>query len=326
LGDLHLLSTMNDQMKQFLSCDWGTSSFRLKLVETRSLRTIAELHHNIGIATTYTNWQSVARDEDRFIFFASVISSGIGQVEAKIQVSLTGVPVILSGMASSTLGMIQLPYKQMPFKTDGSDLKVECVKASTAFPHDVFVISGVCSDVDVMRGEETQLVGSVEGDSTADTVYIFPGTHSKHISVKDGVAHHFRTYMTGEIFALLAKNSTLTQSLGETADGINIEGFIAGVRESVNSNLLHQLFHVRSRFLLDNRGPEENRGYLSGLLIGNEVHELSRRKPEKIVIVSSGMGDHYKTAIEASSTAVPVSIISDRDVAIRGQLRIVSQF
>lgn len=316
-------------MKQFLSCDWGTSSFRLKLVETKTLQTLTELQNSSGVIATNSSFHNAAATpsggQSRFLFFAAVIASAINAIEDKIKGSLSGVPVILSGMASSTLGMIQLPYKQMPFKTDGSDLMVECVKASAEFEHDVFVISGVCSKVDVMRGEETQLVGSVDGDSN-DTLYIFPGTHSKHIAVKEGIAHDFRTYMTGEIFALLSKSSTLTQSLGDAADGINNEGFVAGVRDSVKSNLLHQLFHVRSRFLLNNKAPEENRGYLSGLLIGSEVQELSRPEVEKIVIVSSGMGDHYKMAIQTLGLEIPVSIISDRDVAIRGQVRIVSQF
>src|SRR5262245_43292632 len=127
-------------MKYFLSCDWGSSSFRLKLVDVHSLETLAEVHHSNGIAITNTKWHSVAGDVDRFTFFASVISSGIGQLEGKKNLSLSGVPVILSGMASSTMGMIQLPYKKLPFKTDGSDLIVEQIKASREFPHDVFVI------------------------------------------------------------------------------------------------------------------------------------------------------------------------------------------
>jgi 2-dehydro-3-deoxygalactonokinase len=311
-------------MKHFLSCDWGTSSFRLKLVETSTLKTLAEVQNDQGIASTNLQWQRATNKESRFLFYRAVIASAVAEIEKQQKNSLSGVPVILSGMASSTLGMIQLPYKKLPFKTDGSDLNVERVEASKDFGHDVFVISGVCSDVDVMRGEETQLVGCVENASNTDTLYILPGTHSKHIEVKDGIAFDFRTYMTGEIFSLLSKNSTLTQSLGDIAEGISIEGFIAGVKDSAKSNLLHQLFHVRSRFLLDNKELEDNRGYLSGLLIGNEVLELSRRKVEKIVIVSSGMGDHYKMAIDVLNIEIPASIISDHDVAVRGQARIVS--
>lgn len=315
-------------MKQFLSCDWGTSSFRLKLVEVPSLKTVAELQTAQGIAATNSSWLKQGNGQDRFSFFASIIASAIETIETKINGSLTGVPVILSGMASSSLGMIQLPYKEMPFRTDGSDLNVEHVKSSKDFDHDVFIISGVCSTDDVMRGEETQLVGAVEGDSNVDTMYILPGTHSKHIAVKDGFAYKFETYMTGEIFSLLSKNSMLSESIADalqTTAGFDSENFSAGVSNSSKSNLLNQLFHVRSRFLLDKKAPEQNRSYLSGLLIGNELQRFSLTKSEKIVIVSSAMGEYYNNALQVLGIGTPVSVIDDRDVAIRGQLRVISR-
>jgi 2-dehydro-3-deoxygalactonokinase len=134
-------------------------------VITETLETVAEVHNSNGILATHQNCQKQANGLDRFPFFVSVIKSGIEEMKNKVNVGLVGLPVILSGMASSTMGMIQLPYKQMPFKTDGSDLIVERVKGSNEFAHDVFVISGACTDRDVMRGEETQLVGAVDVNS-----------------------------------------------------------------------------------------------------------------------------------------------------------------
>ena len=314
-------------MKQFLSCDWGTSSFRLKLVDAGTLRTVADVQNDSGIISTNENWRKIDKDQSRFLFYASVISSAISTLEKKVGHSLSGVPVILSGMASSSLGMVQLPYKQLPFRTDGSDLNVERIKTSKEFGHDVFIISGVCSTTDVMRGEETQLVGSVEGNSDADAIYILPGTHSKHIVVNGGVARDFKTYMTGEIFSLLSKNSTLSEAVTETSGDskdTNVEAFAEGVRNSQNSNILNSLFRTRARFLLDKLKPESNRSYLSGLLIGSEVRDLLKGKTEKIVVVSSGMGDHYKVAMQTLNVEASISVVSDLDVAIKGQLRIVS--
>lgn len=315
-------------MKNFLSCDWGTSSFRLKLVDAGTLEVIADVHTNHGIAATNLEWQNQSKGQSRFQFFASVIASAIDTLEKKLSKPLARMPVILSGMASSSLGMIQLPYKKMPFKTDGSDLKVEHVRASGEFDHDVFVISGVCSENDVMRGEETQLVGCADQSSGSDMIYILPGTHSKHISVRDDVAYGFRTYMTGEIFSLLSKNSTLTEAVKTISAGAsndtNVEAFVAGVKESVNSNLLNKLFRTRTRFLLDKLSPEHNLSFLSGLLIGYEVNEVSHQKADGIVVVSSNMADHYKIAIQTLNIDIPSSIRRDDDVSIRGQLKIFS--
>jgi 2-dehydro-3-deoxygalactonokinase len=176
-----------------------------------------------------------------------------------------------------------------------------------------------------MRGEETQLVGAVQGNS--DAIYILPGTHSKHIIVKDETALDFKTYMTGEIFSLMSKNSTLTEAVTDasgSANDTNIEGFVAGVRDSGHSTLLNSLFRTRTRFLLDKIAPESNRSYLSGLLIGSEVQELSQAKSEKIFVVSASMGDHYKIAMQTLGLEASVSVMSDEDVAIRGQIQIVS--
>ena len=315
-------------MKHFLSCDWGTSSFRLKLVETRTLKTLAEVQNNQGVASTNLQWQEGAPinigGQSRFLFYTSVIASAVTMLEKKQNDSLSGVPVILSGMASSTLGMIQLPYKQLPFKTDGSDLKVERVEASKDFGHDVFVISGVCSDTDVMRGEETQIVGAVDPKNKDEGVFILPGTHSKHIHVKNNVADTFRTYMTGELFAILSTNSTLTQSLvGDGGiDNGDKESFIQGVKDSVKSNLLNGLFRVRTRFVLDQLPASHNRNYLSGLLIGTEVNDLKGLQTN-ITVVSSNIGNVYKTAMQTLDINVPLSIIYDPDVTVRGQSIII---
>jgi 2-dehydro-3-deoxygalactonokinase len=310
-------------MEHFLSCDWGTSSFRLKLIEADTLQTVGEVQNNCGIAATPLDWQKGTGAEDRFIFFASVIASAIGEVERKTNRKLSGVPVILSGMASSSLGMIQMPYKQLPFKTDGSDLKVERVEASKKFDHDVFIISGVCSETDVMRGEETQIVGIVDPLMQAEGWYILPGTHSKHIHVRNNVAFAFQTYMTGELFALLSNSSTLTQAVaggGESDD--DKASFVQGVKDSIDFNLLSRLFRVRTRFLLDELPAPHNRNYLSGLLIGTEVKDLKGKKPGAITVVSSNIGEHYKTAIQTLNIDVPLSIRSDHDVTVRGQYRI----
>ena len=307
-------------MKHFLSCDWGTSSFRLKLVETGSLRTVADVQNTQGIASINQSWQTAKNEQNRFLFYASVIASAITILENKLNHSLSGVPVILSGMVSSTLGMIQLPYKQLPFKTDGSDLKVERVEATKDFGHDVFVISGVCSDSDVMRGEETQIVGAVDPSNKDEGLFILPGTHSKHIHVKNNVADTFRTYMTGELFAILSTNTTLTQGLvgGPENDNGDKESFIQGVKDSVNSNLLNGLFRVRTRFILDQLPASHNRNYLSGLLIGTEVKDLKGQRTS-ITVVSSNMGSIYKTAMQTLDINVPLTINSDPDVTVRGQ-------
>jgi hypothetical protein len=65
-----------------------------------------------------------------------------------------------TGMVSSSMGMRELPYRELPLAIDGSALSVERVAARDDFPHALVLVSGVRSHDDVMRGEETQLIGA----------------------------------------------------------------------------------------------------------------------------------------------------------------------
>lgn len=315
-------------IKQFLSCDWGTSSFRIKLVETNTLSTLSEVQNNSGISSTFSSWKQSGAEQDRFLFFASVIKSAISVMESKINKTLSGIPIVVSGMASSSLGMINLPYKKLPFKTDGSDVKLECVKASLDFEHDVIIISGVCSETDVMRGEETQLIGAVHDEHQDEHVYIFPGTHSKHITVKENSVCDFKTFMTGELFALLSKHGTLAEAVdisNDVWDGRSIQSFKQGVEDTMKSNLLHSLFMVRTRFLLQHNLKELNYSYLSGLLIGHEVKDLINHNSNGITLVSSTINNHYQMAMQTLNIQTPIRLIEDADVTVKGQFAILSR-
>src|SRR5687768_11677136 len=117
---------MNKQLNYFLSCDWGTSSFRLRLVEAGSLNVIAEERSGTGIAGTYQQWQQTSLPREDF--FAAVINRQIDVLAERTGILLQEVPVVLSGMASSSIGMIELPYKELPFSLSGTDLAVHTFK------------------------------------------------------------------------------------------------------------------------------------------------------------------------------------------------------
>ena len=79
--------------------------------------------------------------------------------------------------------------------------------------------------------------------------------------------------MTGELFALLGESSLLT-----TGDpgGSEDEGFAAGLARARESGALSStLFEARAAQLVDGRGTDWARGFVSGLLIGAEVAEMA---------------------------------------------------
>ncbi len=108
----------------FLSCDWGTSSFRLKLIAIPSLQILGEESSNTGIAAVFNDWEKQAGKDQakRQSFYLQVLAGYIAKMGEKMSVSLAGVPVVLSGMASSAIGIVDVPYTHLPFATDGSGI------------------------------------------------------------------------------------------------------------------------------------------------------------------------------------------------------------
>ncbi|MEX2593599.1 MAG: 2-dehydro-3-deoxygalactonokinase [Anditalea sp.] len=322
-------------MDKFLSCDWGTSSFRLRLVEVPSLKVLAEEKSDQGIANSHTLWQqSGDKDPDkRLMFYLNLVGGYIQHIEKKIAGSLKGIPLVFSGMASSSIGMRSLPYGPLPFHTAGAGILSALFEENENFNHPILLISGIQSEEDVMRGEETQLVGVMKGleDKEGEKVFIFPGTHSKHIVVKDQQVVGFKTYMTGEFFHLLTTKSILASSVEKNMtfdEKENLESFDQGVKEAVHSNLLNATFRVRTNELFDKMAPKENYHYLSGLLIGTELKELLQQDSAKIYLCcSSNLKSRYEAALIALGIG-GVQVFSGpwiEEAVIRGQFQIYNQ-
>lgn len=320
-------------MNKFLSCDWGTSSFRLRLVNTTKMFVEAEEKNNQGIFSCYTAWkqQENNNEEARLYFFLNILLEQIRLLELRTNQSLSGFPVIISGMASSNIGMMPLPYAPVPFAIDGTGLVCRQLKRNHHFEHDTLLISGIRSDNDVIRGEETQLIGCAgeNEDNPEEKVFIFPGTHSKHIIIKNYQAVDFKTYMTGEFFALLSEKSILSSTV-EKPDGLQTDAgihcFLKGVSDSSESNLLHNCFKVRTNNLFNKLTNQENYNYLSGLIIGTELRELLYYDPIQIYLCAgSDVQAYYNAALTELELGHKVHNFSPQwveEAVVRGQLTI----
>ena len=320
-----------DPKTTFLSCDWGTSAFRLRLVERETLKILAEESSKEGNAATAELWQQAGQaPEQRVGFYRAIIQSHLRKLEATVKTSLDEVPVVISGMASSTIGMLEVPYKPLPFAADGADLKIESIAPTPDFKHVTLLISGVKSADDVMRGEETQLVGCRFANAAEAQLFLHPGTHAKHVVVQHGQAISLKTYMTGEFFSLLAAKSILAASVeegGQLAEGNNRAWFEKGVQASRQANLLHNAFLVRTNDLFKKSSKRENYFYLSGLLIGSECQELLVQLPARIILAGEdALVALYQAALQALGIAekCPVQTKTAVEVTLNGQWAVLA--
>lgn len=373
-------------MSMFISCDWGTSTFRLRVTGMSSPvsapldggvlpshfgaaptdaagaqpKVIASFSTVAGIAATHAAWQAsgLAPDE-RVAFYREVLEKAVGELASNAAgQDLRGVPVVISGMASSSIGMLELPYRPLPFDASGVDLRPTTLPPTPASPRTLYLLPGVRSADDVMRGEETQLIGCGAANVPGERVFVFPGTHSKHIIVRNGRAVDFKTYMTGELFSLLVRQSILAGSVtapgtaGSASASARVVGsgspasqpatglspaFYAGVTAARESGLLHNAFLARTNHLFGKYGKEDNYHFLSGLLIGEELMDLIGHPRENgalaptrsfrpiTLVASSPLREAYAAALARLGVGQPTVIDAD-EALIAGHCATIARF
>lgn len=287
---------MNDY---FLSCDWGTSSFRLKLVNRKTRKILTSVENSRGIKATFSAWEN-SGNKDRIAFYQSILYQAITQLSKQTTIPILQLPIVLSGMVSSSIGMKELPYAECPILLNVKNLVIDHIPRTKEFAHEIHLISGVQKESDVMRGEEIQAIGWAQNKdlSDADYILILPGTHSKHFYLESGKLVDFKTYMTGELFEIFSIHSILKNSISSKVawSEKTKNTFTMGVLDSQKGNLSNLLFSIRAKDLQGKWSRGEANFYLSGLLIGNELKNLER---EKIVLFGDSKFEKlYKTALE----------------------------
>ncbi len=271
-----------------ICCDWGTTALRVSLCDVETETVLHALSSPKGVLSCNQQFLSSGQPpQNRKSFFMQILKEAIAELP-DAAADLRTLPVVISGMASAAIGIEALPYAELPFSVDGT---TAVVKKWNEGDQQWFLISGLKSELDIIRGEETQLVGVHKKfpERSENSLVIFPGTHSKHVWVNSGKADSFKTYMTGELFCLMFNNSILAASVQENdmQDPTLQSVFQKGVRLGAEENILHVMFRIRANGLFNKATKEENFALLSGMLIGSELKELSSIKADSIFVCGS---------------------------------------
>jgi len=269
----------------FLSCDWGTSHFRLRLVERDTLCVLDEIKTDQGVGSIARGVAPEQRQARLAEIFTDRAMEIIGRSNASPETC------IISGMASSNIGWYQLPYVKAPIRLEPAALGTYSFTSllTDGRTLQIILVSGVCTGDDIMRGEETELLGllgSMPELQTASAIVVLPGTHSKHARLERGVLTGFTTYMTGELYANLRDMPTLKASLAGTAPFDESE-FLAGVDCVAKAGLMSAFFKTRTRFVLDPQAKPSSPSFLSGLLIGAELADIEQAEGQDTLVCCS---------------------------------------
>lgn len=237
--------------------------------------------------------------------------------------------IMVCGMIGGRQGWIETPYIPCPCAIEAFAQTLTRAPAEFA---NVWIAPGAKSAgdngrIDVLRGEETQIFGII-GAQADHALIIAPGTHSKWARAASGQLSSFRTYMTGEMFATLKAHSILGQPMPPQAPH-HPEAFDLGVRRALEEKaLLNLLFSVRTESLFARLPPEALESYLSGILIGAEISEASKRERldegrPVAVISSSILAEKYARALDLAGYQ-DVRLIDGERAAAQGLWRLAT--
>jgi 2-dehydro-3-deoxygalactonokinase len=294
-----------------IAIDWGTSSARAYRLDARG-GILDERSAPLGV-------QKVEPGK-----FPQALSALLGEAVPE------GIPMIACGMIGSRQGWVEAPYRDCPADFDGVAAALTPVPGTR-----LRIVPGlVCRDADgvpdVMRGEETQIMGALDDQTwahDAPRVVVLPGTHSKWALAGGRAIEAFATFMTGELYAVLREHSILGRlaATGSPGDGAALE---RGVRVSLReaAALPHDLFSARTLALTGALAPEAVADYLSGLLLGAEV-AAGRRWLEThavtggsvILVGEAALCERYRRALALTGIE---AAMGPPDAAARGLWRI----
>lgn len=203
-------------------------------------------------------------------------------------------PVVMAGMIGSDAGWQPVPYLECPVSL--FELSAQLYEVAP----EVWIVPGLNTSRNVMRGEETQLLGAMQLAPAA--CYVLPGTHSKWVRVANGAVSGFSTAMTGELHHVLMNHSLIGKGLPEQSE--DSEAFQAGLQCGLDSpSLVTRLFEARALRVLGNLPPESVSEWLSGLLIGAEVAAMEM--VENVTLVGGELLCHrYRQVFETAGVSV----------------------
>lgn len=257
-----------------LSIDGGTTNTRLVLVRDGEI--LAAEKCGLGARNAVL---------DASLSYAEILTEKLRAFLAKTQI----MPqlAVVSGMICSEAGLAVTPYIQPPASAD--KLAEHAVKFTLPkLPElPLWLVPGMRilgrtddpTETDIMRGEETELLGLCGklGDMSRAVIFL-PGSHLKTVFLNaDGVAVDFRTSLSGELLRAVAENTILREKLmGVYPKNPDRDRLLAGCTCAAERGVNEALFKVRIRQKFCTDTSEQLFAFLLGAVLCADVERLRR--------------------------------------------------
>lgn len=198
--------------------------------------------------------------------------------------------IIASGMITSEFGLCNLEHIKAPAGINELHDSMEKMQISEIAEIPFVFIRGVkmqaddFEKTDMMRGEETELMGMIN-PAYGNCVYILPGSHSKIIKVDEtGRICDFSTMLTGEMIAALSGNTILKDAVDLSVSDINSEYLLKGYDFCKQEGINKALFKVRILKNIFKCNKTETYSFFIGIILCGEIEKITECNAETVVI------------------------------------------
>lgn len=269
-------------MSNYIAIDGGTTNTRIALIKNSQI--LDAVKFNVGVGKSSENKS----------LLADTLKNGINELLKKHNLTESDIKnIFVSGMLTSELGICPLQHITVPAGTN--ELKASAFKTElpeiSAIPF-VFVrgVKTQCEnfeDADMMRGEETELMG-IADSSSEECTYILPGSHSKLITTdKNGRITDFSTMLSGEMLAALSQNTILKSSFDLKTAALDEKYLIKGFEYCKKNGINKTVFKVRILKNIFEKSNDELYSFFVGAVLCGEILEILKTKPKKIIIAGN---------------------------------------
>ena len=255
----------------YLVMDMGTSNTRLFLCNGTAV--IDGLKEGFGAKLGKTQGREVLYSNLRLMILELLQKHTLTENEIEC--------LVASGMAGSEMGLCEIPH--LPLPADETKLADGVTKKSipdvTSIPF--WFVAGLKkmnrNEIgDIMRGEETEIVGILSSVSNAkNAVIVLPGTHNKIVLLdENGCITDFDSTLSGELTDLVISGSILAGAVSHQFE-IRETAVLQGMEYAELHGLNAALFHIR---VMEKNGVELNAlsSFLYGATLGQDVKLIRR--------------------------------------------------
>lgn len=299
------------KMKRYIAIDGGTTNTRVRLVEDDKIVAVKKINRGAKAGIDDRDGLKV---ELRTAISSILAENGL--CENNI------VRILASGMITSEFGLYELPHLEAPtgIKELHDSMKEVSFPEISEIPF-VFIRGIKCDsdsigEFDMMRGEETELMGLIALCGCAgNAVYVLPGSHSKIVSLDDkGRINRFATMLTGEMLMALSQNTILKDAVDITESEHNDEYLLKGYGFAKVEGLNKALFKVRILKNAFKRSATEVYSFFLGAILADEIDNIIGTDAKTVIIGGNRRIKSPTVALLESMSSKSIVTVSDDDV------------